>query len=236
MAIILKNTPKTEEGRKLNLSKEDEEKYRLVFRINKESKELEICDIWNPETSYSNDCLIVPITSTYVGTETMVAGTEVRNVIDSTNDPHAISGKNWIELIEYVYKQNNITENARVCCLNKYAYSEDGDKEEVTNHGKYYILGGHMVKGKDTDNKIKEGDSFYLLHICNSHNHRQYNDCYFIVETDTCALKMDGFMLPPKMTDTLIDLSESTKTDEDIEFDVKQFCEENNVELQGMSF
>ena len=43
-------------------------------------------------------------------------------------------------------------------------------------------------------------------------------------------------MLPPKMTDTLIDLSESTKTDEDIEFDVKQFCEENNVELQGMSF
>ena len=47
MAIILKNTPKTEEGRKLNLSKEDDEKYRLVFRINKESKDLEICDIWN---------------------------------------------------------------------------------------------------------------------------------------------------------------------------------------------
>ena len=31
MAIILKNAPKTEEGWKLNLSKEDEEKYKLVF-------------------------------------------------------------------------------------------------------------------------------------------------------------------------------------------------------------
>lgn len=44
MAIILKNAPKTEEGRKLNLSKEDDEKYRLVFRINKESKEIESGD------------------------------------------------------------------------------------------------------------------------------------------------------------------------------------------------
>ena len=236
MAIILKNVPKTEEGRKLNLSKEDDEKYRLVFRINKESKELEICDIWNPEASYGNDCLIVPVTSTYKSVETMLAGTEVRNVIDSTDDPFAMKGYNWIELIEYAYEQNKITENARVCCLNKYAYSQNGDKKEVTNHGKTMILGGHMVKGKDENNQIKKGDSFYLLHICKSHNHRQYNDCYFTVETDTCALVMEGFMLPPQMTDTLVGLSESTKTNEDVEFDVKQFCEENNVELQGMGF
>ena len=33
MAIILKNAPKTEEGRRLNLTKEQEEEYRIVFRL-----------------------------------------------------------------------------------------------------------------------------------------------------------------------------------------------------------
>ena len=42
MAIIFKNAPKTEEGKKLNLSKEDEEKYKIVYRINQESGQLEI--------------------------------------------------------------------------------------------------------------------------------------------------------------------------------------------------
>ena len=40
MAIILKNAPKTEEGRKLNLTKEQEEQYRIVFRFDKDTKKL----------------------------------------------------------------------------------------------------------------------------------------------------------------------------------------------------
>lgn len=237
MAIILKNAPKTEEGRKLNLSKEDEEKYRLVFRINKESKDIEICDIWNPETSYSNDCVIVPITSTYQGIKTMPVGTEVRNVLKSTKDPLYNKSLTWIQLIESVYRDKGITENARTCCLDENAYSKNDDNPTLVNHhGDADIVGGHMVEGKDTDNNIATGSSFYLLHICRSHNQKKYDNCYFKVKAATTALVMDDFLLPPKMTDTLISLSESTKTDADVEFDVKQFCEENNVELQGMSF
>ena len=40
MAIILKNAPKTEEGRKLNLTKEQEEQYKIVFRFDANKKEL----------------------------------------------------------------------------------------------------------------------------------------------------------------------------------------------------
>ena len=86
MAIILKNAPKTEEGRKLNLSKEDEEKYRLVFRINRESKEIDLYGIWNPKIVYDNSYVIVPLTSTYNGCQKMDIGEEVRNVKDSTGD------------------------------------------------------------------------------------------------------------------------------------------------------
>ena len=47
MAIILKNAPKTEEGRKLQLTKEQEAIYRLVYRVNEEKQRLEFHDPTN---------------------------------------------------------------------------------------------------------------------------------------------------------------------------------------------
>ena len=75
MAIILKNAPKTEEGRKLQLTKEQEEKYKLVCRVNEEKEELEIVDLWNPEEKYENEYVIVPLTSTFGGIELVATGT-----------------------------------------------------------------------------------------------------------------------------------------------------------------
>ena len=66
MAIILKNAPMTEEGRKLNFSKEEEEKYRIVFRYDAKTKELVNVEPWNAELEYDNYCVIVPFTSTFV--------------------------------------------------------------------------------------------------------------------------------------------------------------------------
>ena len=67
MAIILKNAPKTEEGRKLQLTKEQEDMYKFVFRINKEKQCLELYDFWNPEEMYDNKFVIMPLTSTCDG-------------------------------------------------------------------------------------------------------------------------------------------------------------------------
>ena len=101
MAIILKNAQKTEEGRKLQLTKEQEAIYRLVYRINEEKQRLEFHELWNPEEKYDNEFVIVPLTSTYAGCVFMSAGTEVRNVIGSTPDPKR-NGYSWIQLINAV--------------------------------------------------------------------------------------------------------------------------------------
>ena len=49
MAIILKNAPKTEEGRRLNLTKEQEEQYKIVFRFDKETRKLINIEPWSAE-------------------------------------------------------------------------------------------------------------------------------------------------------------------------------------------
>jgi len=65
MAIILKNAPKTEEGRKLNLTKEQEEQYRIVFRFDKDTKKLANIEPWSSEGIYDNHCVIASLSSTY---------------------------------------------------------------------------------------------------------------------------------------------------------------------------
>ena len=110
MAIILKNAPKTEEGRKLQLTKEQEAIYKLVYRINKEKEGLEFYDLWEPEKKYDNEFVVVPLTSTYAGYKFMPAGTEVRNVKGSSYDPKR-NGSSWIQLINAVYS-NNLMRNS----------------------------------------------------------------------------------------------------------------------------
>ena len=125
MAIILKNAPKTEEGCKLNLSKEDEEKYKLVFRINKESEKLDLYGVWNPKEIYGNEYVIAPLTSIYKDTQYLECGTKVQNVEGSTGDEHHANTKGRFLRFHKVfyfgckvskYLINNKIENKKIFC------------------------------------------------------------------------------------------------------------------------
>jgi hypothetical protein len=237
MAIILKNAPKTEEGRKLQLTKEQEDMYKFVFRINKEKQCLELYDFWNPEEMYDNKFVIMPLTSTCDGVVYMPANTIVRNVIGSSSD-RAYGGVQWIKLIEIAYSVCQIHENPYTCCLDGYIYNPNtGEGQLLSSHKPQgNALGGHMVLYGDNQ-KLPKGANFYLLHICYGHNNTAYDSFCFRVENGTYALVMRNFLqTQPLFISTIIDLSSKSNTTEDIGFDVKKFCEEYNIHFNGMIF
>jgi len=237
MAIILKNAPKTEEGRKLQLTKEQEAIYRLVYRVNEEKQRLEFHELWNPEEKYDNRFVVVPLTSTCDGVVYMPANTIVRNVIGSSSDS-AYGGVHWIKLIEIAYSVCHIQENPYTCCLDSNIYDlKTGYGQPLSSHKPQgYALGGHMVLYKDNQN-LPEGANFYLLHICYGHNNKAYDSFCFRVENGTYALVMKNFLrTQPLFMSTVIDLSSKSNTTEDIGFDVKKFCEENKIHFNGMIF
>ena len=71
MAIILKNAPKTEAYKGLKMSTKKEEDFKLVFSLDMEAQQTEIAEIWDPEKKYDNHFVIVPLSSSYVGIDTM---------------------------------------------------------------------------------------------------------------------------------------------------------------------
>ncbi len=237
MAIILKNAPKTEEGRKLQLTKEQEAIYKLVYRINKEKEGLEFYDLWEPEKKYDNEFVVVPLTSTYVGYEFMRAGTKVRNVKGSSYDPKR-NGSSWIQLINAVYSNNLINEDTSICCLDINVYDPSTHyPKSLPNHiNPYRIVGGHMVLNGE-DQNVKIGDSFYLLHICNAHNSTACDPYYFKVATGTYALVMQGFLqAQPISISDMTSYAVQAETDEDIVIDVKEFCKKHNIKIDTMYF
>ena len=236
MAIIFKNAPKTEEGKKLNLSKEDEEKYIIVYRINQESQQLEIVEPWDTEKEYDNMCVLMPLTSSYEDVVLLSSGTYVRNVVGSSGDTNPYGNCSWLGIIKLVYDVKGISEDADTCCLNGYAYNTTGTPPTIAltvgNHKEGKTLGGHMVVGKDTNNKIK-GGPFYLLHICPSHNNTAYDEYCFMVENGTNAIKMKDYMkMQPALLSAMFSLGNSSDG-MDVELDLQKFCKENNIELSG---
>ena len=109
MASIFKNAPKTEEGKKLNLSKEDEEKYIIVYRINQESWQLEIVEPWDTEKEYDNMCVLMPLTSSYEDVVLLSSGTYVRNVVGSSGDTNPYGNCSWLGIIKLVYDVKGIS-------------------------------------------------------------------------------------------------------------------------------
>ena len=239
MAIILKNAPKTEAYKGLQIPAEKDKEFRLVFSLDMNTQRTEIEEIWNPGQKYDNHFVIVPLSSSYVGLEVMNAGEEVQNVKGSTHDPKPAGYTSWLDLMKAKYNENGIKENADICCLdpNEYMVVNGMEKSQpTTNHNAGGCVGGHMVK-KGNSQSLNTGDDFYLLHICKAHNFYQRDKYYFKTEYATNALKMtDFFMAYPALRSALFQLAATGNTDEDIEFDVKEYCERHDVKLQNMHF
>ena len=238
MAIILKNSPKTEAYKGLKVSAEKDEKIRLVFSLDMKTQQTEIVEIWNSEKKYDNHFVIVPLSSSYVRTVTMNPNVEVRNVKWSTYDPKPVGYTSWLQLMRDKYKENGINENVDDCCLDAYEYKKVNGIEQskaVKNHNNGWV-GGHMVINGNSQ-VLNPGDDFYLLHICGAHNFFQRDKYYFKIAYQTTALQMTNFLMSyPTLRSALIEVATSSNTDENVEFDIKEFCEKNNVVIKNMYF
>lgn len=237
MAIILKNAPKTEEGRKLNLTKEQEEQYKIVFRFDANKKELVNIEPWSAEGKYDNYCVIGPLSSYYYKTIDIEATYRVRNVIGTKDDENPYGS--WIGIIELIYAYKGVKYDFKRCCLDNYHYRNwqgPEQEEEIKDHRKCkVIIGGHM-----TDNlanyDFKNLEYFLLLPICQIHNNPAQNDFYFKTDEPMWAVVMQKHMPVQNLQSALLSLAASGECDRDIEFDVRQYCEENNVEVKDMYF
>lgn len=244
MAIILKNAPKTEAYRGLKEAAEKDDRIKLVFGLDNETQQVEIVEIWNPDKKYDNRFVIAPLSSSYVDTVLMNPLQEVRNVKKSTDDPKPAGYTSWLQLMKDKYKEKGITENVNDCCLdsNEYEVVNGVEKAKPTaNHNVDYHdnkswVGGHMVINGDSQT-LSPGDSFYLLHICKAHNFFRRDKYYFKIDYPTYALEMTNFLRSyPALSSALFELAAKSKTDEDVEFDIKEYCEKNSIELKNMFF
>jgi hypothetical protein len=102
MPGIMMNLPPSLEGAKLRLTAEIEQNCKVVYRRIGENHMF--AGLWNPNVAeYPDDCLIVPVTSTYAGlSDEFNAATIFANIIGSDQDEKAKfngSTENWIELL-----------------------------------------------------------------------------------------------------------------------------------------
>jgi hypothetical protein len=234
MAIILKNAPKTEEGRKLNLTKEQEEQYRIVFRFDKDTKKLANIEPWSSEGIYDNHCVIASLSSTYSNIVKFPNQYGFRNVVGSSVDPNPYGGS-WLGVIRLVYDVLQIPCRTDICCLDPYHYDAAGNQTPVPNHGNSNIIGGHMVEW-NMDPVYGDLQYFLLLPICQAHNNPSQNPYYFKTNGAIVAVLMKSSLYDPAVRKALLSLADSVEGDGDIEFDVKKYCEENNVEVKDMYF
>lgn len=238
MAIIFKNAPKTEEGRRLNLTKEQEEEYRIVFRFDKGTKKLANIEPWSAEEKYDNYCAIAPLSSIYDGPQGFDRINPIRNVQGSDNDKNPYCNS-WLTVIRVVYGVWKKDYNTHVCCLDCNRYKNVGGKEVaelVPNHGKTVIGGGHVI-GLDAESAdFYRLPYFYLLPICQSHNNPSQNAYYFRTTGFIEAVKMKNTLIALNLRSALLNLADSVDGKENIEFDVKKYCEENGIEVKDMFF
>ena len=175
------NLPATVEGAKLQLTKEQEANCRVVYRKTQDEKGAYVADLWNPDTSYTDEFIIAPLRSVYDGlTDPLDIGTNFANVEGSSSpkpDPkHSVTS--WIALIREV-----LSDPVESCCAEPDTIyigdSQDAivptpeGKKDFTCHG--ILVGGHVILYAKNSRTVDEGGNVHLLPICNAHNVSSYN-------------------------------------------------------------
>lgn len=191
MAYYLKDLPFTEEGKKLKLSDEDRKRFRLVYKKNGEDWTLH--DIWGEGGDYGDDCIVVPLESTYAGWTDLGQNVAFRNVVGSTKDPkpiyNTIQYQSWYRLWEAVYRDNHDNNDPpRVCCTdgNAYISSDSYDAKDCYVNCTTDLVGGHVVLAGENV-KPTENARVYIVPICRPHNNVQSNR-YMLTKEETFAV------------------------------------------------
>lgn len=183
--VFLDSCPYTEEGAKLQLTAEQEEKCRVVYRLDDKGGAV-FSELWNPEKEYSDEYVIVPLRSSFKGvTKTKFkAGKEFANVEGSSGDPRPAGFKSWIEIL----RSNGIT--TCTCCATNAIYDPNTNKS-IDDDVWYYdngqptkapfkcntrMVGGHVLIGSKNSASVFPGSPVHLLPICDCHNITQVTE------------------------------------------------------------
>ena len=223
MALFLEHFPQTEEGKKLSdiIAKEILDNCRLVYRKDEESDGYLFKSQWNPNESYGEDDIILPVQSVFKQMIEITQTINFANVIGSTGDK-AIGddGKvrsSWLALLREKYAEWNKTHGtnykADQCCTDGCFYR--GGENDVNDTSKTCnstsMVGGHVILNTDTPREVPKGWDVYLLPICSSHNISRINttrcpnpktgtDYYMKNNAPVLAMRMQNYQ-PRKMVE-----------------------------------
>ncbi len=163
--------PQTAEGVKLLQAMErnnicGDEMLKLVYEKTLDRDGYSFKCEFNEEIDYGENCVIVPVTSTFYGTVDWRAGMEFANVLGSSGDKGRYGGKQkgWQDIYNALalpwqkYEQPYFFD-----CFNRNPLTDDKFTCNLQ------IIGGHVITGR-TPSGLNRGDSFYIVPICQHHN------------------------------------------------------------------
>ncbi len=192
MAYYLKNLPFTEEGKKLNLSNEDRDRFRLVYK--KDGDNWSLHDIWGEGGDYGDDCIVVPLESTYRGFKVFKPGQNFANVIGSSGDQNPAGNYSWIALWKCIYLATYYTAPPEKCCTDGCTYTDEALGMYVMgcDGGNIYqrtqdLHGGHVILGQ-RPSEVSKYTTVYIVPICAPHN--GINDGYMKTRENTFAVQL----------------------------------------------
>ncbi|MEZ3505065.1 MAG: hypothetical protein K1W25_16725 [Lachnospiraceae bacterium] len=170
MAYYLKDLPFTEEGKKLKLSDEDRERFRLVYK--KKDDQWVLHNIYEKGGEYGDDCIVVPLESTYKGNIELAPGTEFANVVGTSNDPKPGDiNTSWIAFWKCIYIATHYSYPPSWCCTDGMKYNNYGNNIVLHVEGATYgeLNGGHIILGRIARQPYP-GEIVYIVPICTGHN------------------------------------------------------------------
>lgn len=207
--IFLNNLPHTEFGAKLELTAEQEEKCRVVYKLSASDPNKYIFhSLWNPDGKYPDDCYIVPLRSTYDGLSDEYAnGTCFINISKSTYDPKYtmpgwIYDVSWIEVIRRAYAAGKVNYNCSACCAQNLVIDTINNNKFTINCSGT-ICGAHVLINETMSKEVEKGGNVFLLPLCDNHNTYDKNNnvkyywgtgYYMKLSRPMKAVKLKGYM------------------------------------------
>ncbi len=175
--------PHTKHGAQLNLTEEEKFMCRVVYKPSENNPKIyKPYALWDPETEYPEDCIAIPIQSTYGGLDDEYPeGTTFVNVLGSsrpTPDPMAhLNGSNsWIALIQEAYKIEAEKPGGKVYSADSCCAETDTIYDSDTGNpvdGFFCcdrMVGGHVLMNKTKAAEGEDNGTVNLLPICQLHN------------------------------------------------------------------
>ncbi|MDR0461593.1 MAG: hypothetical protein LBH62_09280 [Nitrososphaerota archaeon] len=200
MAKFLNDLPPTKEGAKLNLTSEQEEKCKAVYKKDDKGGAY-FAGLYNPEVEYSDEYVIVPLKSIYKGITAITYATNTcfANIEGSSYDRNK-SGGTWLSVVL------SYLPSVRYDC---YA-TQDLVYDPVTNMpitafrgcSPNDYVGGHILLGTNQSGAVAPGNDVHLLPICRNHNiahfagHPVGGGFYMKLKYATKAVIFEGYLIP----------------------------------------